>query len=404
MTDGPLAGVRVVDLTMMLAGPYCTMLLADLGADVVKVEPILGDSTRRQEPFLSEDKVHAYGGYFQSVNRNKRSIAIDLKQDAGREIIFELVEGSSVLVENFRVGVMDRLGLGYEVLAQGNPKLVYAAIRGFGDERTGKSPYVKWPAFDVVAQAMGGLVGITGPDAEHPTKVGPGVGDIFPAVLTAVGILAALHHAEATGKGQFVDVAMYDAVLALCERVVYQHSYTGAVPGPAGNGHPILCPFDVFSASDGWVALAAPHDHFWVELCHIMGRPDLAADPRYATNRDRADRREEVVSLVGAWTAGLTRREITDALGGRVPCGPVNTADTLFADPHLIAREMLVEVEQPGAGRNVVIAGSPIKMTRTPTRTFHRAPLLGEDADDILVGVGYGKERIALLRQHGVIS
>jgi len=404
VTAGPLADVRVVDLTRMLAGPYCTMLLADLGADVVKVETLDGDTTRGQGPFLAEDRQRAYGGYFQSVNRNKRSIAVDLKHDAGREVVLDLVDGASVLVENFRAGVMDRLGLGYETLAARNPKLVYAAIRGFGDERTGKSPYHDWPSFDVVAQSVGGLIGITGFDAAHPTKVGPGVGDIFPAALSAIGLLAALHHAERTGRGQFVDVAMYDGVLALCERIVYQHSYLGVVPGPEGNGHPLLCPFDVFPAADGWVSIAAPHDQFWVSLCHAMGREELGTDSRFATNAARVARQAEVQGIVRAWTTARTRRQILDAIGGRVPCGPVNTAETIFADPHVAARAMLVDVEQPGAGRDVTIVGTPIKMTETPTGDIRRAPLLGEHAADILAGLGYDPSRIADLRRAGVIS
>jgi crotonobetainyl-CoA:carnitine CoA-transferase CaiB-like acyl-CoA transferase len=404
VTGGPLADLRVIDLTQMLAGPYCTMLLADLGAEVIKVEPMEGDSVRHQGPFLPDDEVRTYGGYFQSVNRNKRSLALDLRDPAGREIVLELIDGASVVVENYREGVMDRLGLGYETLAARNPKLVYAAIRGFGDARTGSSPYKDWPAFDVVAQAMGGLVAITGPDADHPTKSGPGVGDIFPAALAAIGLLAALRHAESTGEGQFVDVAMYDGVLALCERIAYQHSYTGAVPTTAGNGHPLLCPFDIFPAADGWVAVAAPHDHFWVELCHVMGRPEMADDARYATNVQRVAHRDDVVAAVTAWTGSRRRAEITAALGGRVPCGPVNTADTIFADPHVAARHMLVDVEQPDTGRNVKVVGTPIKMTATPSTSFRRAPRLSEDADEILADLGYDLDQIAKWRSSGVVA
>src|SRR5437764_3932873 len=232
--ERPLHGLRVVDLTRMLAGPYCTMLLADLGADVVKVEPPGGDGTRSTGPFAEDDELRAYGGYFQSVNRNKRSIAVDLKQEAGREVVARLAAAADVLVENFRPGVMERLGLGYESLAEANPRLVYAAVRGFGDPRTGDSPYRDWPAFDVTAQAFGGFMGITGPMPGQPQKAGPGIGDIFPATLAAPGVLAAVHHRRETGRGQFVDVAMYDGVLALCERIVYQHSYAGAVPSQQG--------------------------------------------------------------------------------------------------------------------------------------------------------------------------
>ena len=203
---GALAGLRVVDLTQMLAGPFCTMLLADQGAEVIKVEPPGGDMTRRAAPYFADDEARHFGGYYQSINRNKKSISIDLKTADGKAIVRRLVKEADVLVENFRAGTMERLGLSYESLAELNPRLVYATVRGFGDPRTGASPYADWPAFDVVAQAMGGIMGITGPDREHPLKVGPGVGDIVPAMLLAVGVLAAVRHAERTGEGQFVDV------------------------------------------------------------------------------------------------------------------------------------------------------------------------------------------------------
>ena len=231
--SGALAGLRVLDFTRALAGPFCTMLLADQGADVIKVEALdTGDGTRTMVPFPPEitDR-RPYGGYFQSVNRNKRSIVIDLKSPQGKGLVRNMVRSVDVVVENFRAGVMEGLGLSYESLAEINPKLVYAAIRGFGDPRTGESPYSKWPAYDVIAQAMGGMMSITGPVDGVPTKVGPGVGDLIPATLSAFGILAAVLNANKTGEGQFVDVAMYDSILAFCERIVPQYSYTGEVPG-----------------------------------------------------------------------------------------------------------------------------------------------------------------------------
>ena len=400
LRTGVLHGVKVVDLTQMLSGPYCTMILADLGADVIKVEPPQGDMVRELGPFADNDGLRAFGGYFQSVNRNKRSIALDLKDPQGREAFLAICDSAQVLVENYRSGVMERLGLGYEMLAERNRALVYAAIRGFGDTRTGSSPWQDWPAFDVVAQAVGGLVGINGPPGQ-PTKAGPGVGDMFPAVLAAVGVLAALRDAERTGKGQFLDVAMADAVLALCERIVYQNSYAGAVPGPEGNGHPMLVPFDIFPAADGWVAIAAHRDHFWVKLSAALGRPELAVDPRYATNANRVAHSHEVTALVTEWTRSRTRVEIVGLLGGEVPCGPVNDADSLTRDPHFAARQMLVRLVQPGTERKFAVAGSPIKLARTPVTPFRRAPLLGEDAEAILAEVGFDPARIADLHPGG---
>jgi crotonobetainyl-CoA:carnitine CoA-transferase CaiB-like acyl-CoA transferase len=400
---GVLEGVRVVDLTQMLAGPYCTMVLADLGADVIKVEPLNGDMVREIGPFAPDDDEHFYGGYFQSINRNKRSIALDLKSPDGREAFCAITDSAHVLVENYRHGVMDRLGLSYEVLAERNSALVYAAIRGFGDNRTGKSPYLEWPAFDVVAQAIGGLVGINGQPGQ-PTKAGPGIGDMFPAVLAAVGILAALRSAERTGRGQFLDVSMADAVLSLCERIVYQHSYTGEIAAPEGNGHPMLCPFDIFEASDGWVAIAAHRDHFWAKLCSLMGRTELVVDPRYATNAARVAHRDEVTWAITNWTRKRTRVEIVDTLGGEVPCGPVNDAESLSRDPHFAARNMLVSLEQPGSIDEFTVVGSPIKLAGSPVDAFRRAPLLSEDADQVLYEVGYDSERIAELRRGGALA
>ncbi|HEU5265197.1 MAG TPA: CoA transferase, partial [Jatrophihabitans sp.] len=271
--SGPLAGLRVIDLTQVLSGPFCTMLLADLGADVIKIEPPDGDVARQWGPHPPD--ASGYGGYFASVNRNKRSVCLDLKTAAGRDALLRLLADADVLVENFRVGVMDRLELSYELLHARFPRLVYAAIRGFGDPRTGASPYADWPAFDIVAQAMGGIMSVTGPDAAHPVKVGPGIGDVAPAMLAAFGILAAVRHAERTGEGQFVDVAMYDAVLALTERIVYQYSITGVSPVPQGNTHPLLCPYGAVRTATGFIALAAPSDRHWRELAEIVGRPEL---------------------------------------------------------------------------------------------------------------------------------
>jgi len=222
-SGGALEGLRVIDLTQMLAGPFCTMMLADQGAEVIKVEPLEGDGTREIGPFHPEDRLRAFSGYFQSVNRNKLSIALDLKRSAGREIFLKLIETGQVVVENFRAGVMERLGLVYETLRERNRRIVYASIRGFGDPYTGKSPYLDWPAFDVVAQAVGGIMAITGPDAQTPTKVGPGVGDIVPAIMAAYGIMAAVWHAERSGAGQYVDVGMVDGVLSMCERILHQY-------------------------------------------------------------------------------------------------------------------------------------------------------------------------------------
>ena len=385
---GPLAGVRVLDLTQALAGPFCTMLLADLGADVVKIEPPAGDMTRFSGPFTREDTEKAYGGYFASINRNKRSVVLDLKEERDRDVLRRLVDGADALVENSRVGVMERLDLGYESLHARNPRLVYGAIRGFGDPRTGTSPYADWPAYDVVAQAMGGLVGMTGTAEGETFRCGPSAGDIYPATVAALGITAALHHAVRTGEGQFLDVAMYDAILALCEAIVYRYSYTGQVSRPTGNGHPALTPFDIFPTADGGCAIAAPTERHWPMLCDLIGRPELATDERCLTNRQRVANAPFVREAITAWTSTRMTADVVAALGGTIPIGPVQTADAIFADEHPRARGMLVEVEQPDGSRPVVLPGSPIKLTGTPSGIYRRPPRLGEHTAEILAEAG----------------
>jgi crotonobetainyl-CoA:carnitine CoA-transferase CaiB-like acyl-CoA transferase len=321
---GALDGVKIVDLTQMLAGPYCTMLLADQGAEIVKVEPLDGDHTRIIGPFHIDDKLRAFGGYFASVNRNKKSIAIDLKKPQGRELVLKLCDEADAVVENYRGGVMDRLGLSYETLHARNPKLVYATIRGFGDGRTGKSPYADFPAYDVISQAMGGIMAITGPDRDTPMKVGPGVGDIVPAITCAFGIVSAIFRAHKTGQGQFVDVGMVDAILAVCERIMHQHSYAQTLPVPEGNHHPLLCRFGMFPAKDGFVTIAAHADAHFPILCRLIGKPEMATDPRFTTVQDRRANQDEIIAAVSGFTNQRTKQELLDYFGGKVPFSPVS--------------------------------------------------------------------------------
>lgn len=405
---GALDGLVVLDLTQMLAGPYATMMLADQGARVIKIEPPGGDLTRRNGPHLEgalKIEQGGFGSYFASINRNKESLVLDLKTPAGKEVLLDLVRKADVLVENYRAGVMERLDLGYEALAEVNPKLVYGTLRGFGDPRCGESPYAKWPAYDPVAQAMGGIMGITGPTpGGAPTKIGPGVGDIIPAMFLAFGIAAACWRAQRTGKGQFVDIAMVDGVLAVCERIVFQYSVSGEAPGPEGNGHPLLCPFGLFPAKDGYISLGVPGDRFWVPLVALMGRPELATDPRYGTNEARVARRTEVNEIVGEWSSRHTKKELTELLGGEIPFGPVFNAADVFADPHFRARQMLVETEQPGAIRPLTIAGTPVRMSDTPGGIRHRAPMTGEHTTATLAHYGFTQQHIDQLRSDGVIN
>ena len=393
---GPLSDLRILDLTQALAGPFGTALLGDLGADVIKIEPPRGDMTRMMPPWpenfalpLSDATTDCdYGGYFASINRSKRSVVLDLKTAADREIFLQMVDRADAVVENTRVGVMDKLGVGYEVLAARNPKLVYAVIRGFGDPRTGRSPYADWPAFDIVAQCMGGVVGVTGPKGSHGYPNGTSVGDLFPGALLALGLVSAVHAARLTGRGQFVDVPMYDSVLSMCETVVYNYAYNGTVLGPRGSGHPSLCPFDVYETSDGAVAIAAPTDNHWAALCNAMGKPELIRDDRCSHNHARSTNRDFVTEQVTSWTRTHAKREIVEALGGTVPVGPVNMADDLFADPHTAIRGLLPEVELPGNGGRVALAELPIKFTDTPGGIHRRPPTLGEHTEEVLAELG----------------
>jgi len=406
LPQGALEGVVVIDFTQMLSGPYAAMMLADQGARVIKIEPPSGDQTRNFGPFrpgqlrMGEG---GYGGYFASTNRNKESLVVDLKSPSGQAVVRRLVAKADIVIENFRAGVMERLGLGFETLSAINPRLVYGAIRGFGDQRTGKSPYGEWPAYDVVAQAMGGIMGITStvPGGE-PTKIGPGVGDIVPAMQCAFGIVAALYRARATGQGQFVDVAMVDGVLALCERIVFQHAIDGTVPGPEGNSHPLLCPYGLFPARDGWVAIGCPHDEFWRLLVKTIGMPALAEDVRYRTTADRLKRRSEVEGVVAGWTGARSKAEIAAVLGGKIPFGPVLKVDEIFADPHTAARGMLATVDLPGApDHRFVVADTAIKMTGTPGGVRRRAPLTGEHTRQVLADFGFDDGEIADLTRSG---
>ena len=393
---GALRDIRIIDLTQMLAGPYGTMMLADHGAEVIKVEPLEGDMTRGAGPWRADDAQKVLGGYFQSIDRNKKSVALDLKTEAGRAALKSLIKGADAVTENFRAGVMERLGLGYEVLREVNPRLVYGALRGFGDRRTGASPYVDWPAFDVVAQAMGGVMAITGPDANTPTKVGPGVGDIVPGMMLAFGVLAAIHHARRTGEGQFVDVSMVDAVLAVCERTIWQSSVQGVTPVPDGNHHPFLCPFGMFPAADGFITVAAQQDNFFKILCEAIGAETLLTDPRFTSFKTRSDNRHALVETLGAYTAQFSKAELMERLGGRIPFGPVMNIAEIERDPHFAAREMLVEVEQPGSAP-IRIAGTPVKMTLTPGGVHARAPLIGEHTRVQLKAAGLSDAEIQAL-------
>ena len=393
---GPLQGVTIIDCTMNLAGPYGAAMLADLGADVIKVEPPAGDPARSGPP-LPPDYANAtaetpagvdYGGYFASINRNKRGIVLDLKEDRDKEILLALCEKADAIIENMRAGVMDRLGVGYDVIRQRNPAIVYACIRGFGDPRTGESPYVDWPAYDIVAQSMGGLAHITGPDDGGGYPSGVSVGDIYPGTLMALGLVSAVLNARQTGQGQFFDVAMYDVMLQFAETVIVNYGYEKKTLGPRGQHHNYLMPFGIYPARDGGIAIAAPGPKHWNLLCKAMGADDLLEDERAANTFKRADNRAYIDERIIAWTSQRTRQEIMDVLGGDVPLGPVNTAEDIYNDPHVAARDMITTFELPGDNPPVSIVGTPFKYTETPAGFYRRPPKLGEHNEEVLKEFG----------------
>jgi crotonobetainyl-CoA:carnitine CoA-transferase CaiB-like acyl-CoA transferase len=372
---GALEGLRVVDLTRVLSGPFCTMVLADLGAEVVKVEPPEGDPARGFAPFDPADELRAFGGYFQSINRGKQSVVLDLRAPDDLKRALDLCGTADVVVENFRPGVLDRLGLGWRVLHALKPSLVLTSVTGFGQAG---SPYLDRPAYDITAQALGGLMSITGPADGPPHKAGPGLGDIVPGLFAAIGTLAAVHHARATGQGQHVDVAMYDAVLAVSERIVHQHSYTGEVPGMQGNQHPLLAPFEVLRAVDGWVTLAAPDASSWRALTQRVPGLDREA---WKDNAGRLADAAPIRRLLQDWVGSRTTGEVDELLADAVPVSAVQDVAAIVRDPHAVGREMVVPLPHPGLAGTREVAGCPIKMSLTPTRVDRRAPLLGEHAE-----------------------
>jgi len=389
MAFGALKDLKIIDLTTRLSGPFGTMLFSDQGAEVIKVEPPkIGDMSRLVGPFLPNDDNKIYSGYFQSVNRNKKSIILDLKTPEGKEVLITLLKDADAVVENFKQGTMEKLGLSYEYLQTINPKLVYGALRGFGDTRTQASPYAAYPSYDVIAQAMGGLMGISGPNAQTPVKAGPGLGDIIPGMLLGFGVLSAIHNARVTGKGQFVDVAMADSILYATERIVYQHDINKQVPQSTGNMHPFLSPFGMFEAKDGHITIAAPDDSFFENMCQALEATDLLEDKRFQSSTDRRTNRVALEERLNTITKKFTKQELLTLLGGKVPYGPVMKMDEIKVNPHFQAREMIVPVELPELDATIDIAGVPIKMSDTPGKVQHRGPLHGEHTEEVLKAAG----------------
>ncbi len=368
---GPLAGITVLDLTRVLAGPFATMVLGDLGARVIKVEPPEGDDARSFGPWI-----HDRSAYFGSLNRGKQSIALNLKDDDDRALFGQLAESADVLVENFRPGTLDRLGLGWPVLHAAHPRLIVASASGFG--QTG--PWAARPAYDMIVQGMGGLMSLTGHAGGPPTRVGTSIGDIAAGLFTAVGIAAALHERNRTGRGQWIDVAMLDCQIAILENAVARYFATGSAPPPSGARHPAIAPFGCFRAADAHLVLAAGNDRMFQALATVLGRPELAADPRFASNQARMEHVEDLEAELHACLQAATRAEWLEKLeAAGIPAGPLNDVAGAVASPQVQARNMLVEVAG-GSLDGMQTAGNPIKLSGHPDPAV-RGPVPELDGD-----------------------
>ncbi len=393
---GPLKGIRVLDLTRILAGPYAAMILRDLGAEVIKIEqPVVGDEARGIGPFKND-----FSLYFMSINRGKKSLTLNLKSQLGKEIFVELVKQSDVLVENFRPGAMKRLGLDYETLKKHRPSLLYAACSGFG--QTG--PYAGRGAYDMIIQGMGGIISITGEPDRPPVRVGTSISDLTAALFTAIGILSALRHRDQTGEGQLIDVGMLDCQVAILENALVRYLSTGEVPQPLGRRHPTITPFEAFESADGYVVIAMGNNVLWKKFCDHVNQPELVDDERFCTNALRTEHHDELFPILAEIMRQRSTEQWVTALEEiGVPCGPVNTVDKVATDPQVLAREMIVEVEHEVTG-TVGIPGIPIKLSETPGRVDAPAPNLGEHTEEILTGLlGLGSDEVDRLKQQGVV-
>ncbi|MCO6415679.1 CoA transferase [Siccirubricoccus sp. KC 17139] len=396
---GPLSGLRVLDLTRVLAGPTCTQMLGDLGAEVIKIErPEAGDDTRGfAPPFVPKTKESAY---FVGVNRNKKSVTLDIAKPEGQAVILKLLESCDILVENFKVGALAKYGLGYEQLAAKFPRLIYCSITGFG--QTG--PYAPRPGYDALIQAMGGVMSLTGEPKGSPQKVGVPVADLFAGLYGCIGILAAVNHRHATGEGQQIDIGMLDTHVAWLANQGMNYLATGENPPRLGNQHPNIAPYQEFPTKDGYIILAVGNDPTFERFCKAFGQEHLLSDPRFATNPIRVQNRDLVTeTLTPVMQSKTTAEWITALEAQKIGCGPINTLKDVFSDPHVQARNMVVEMPH-ASGETVQVIANPVKLSRTPPSYRSAAPVLGQHTQEVLREVvGMSEAEIAGLKEKGIL-
>lgn len=394
---GALEGIKILDLTRVLAGPFCTMMLADMGAEVIKIEiPGKGDDTRNFGPYKNGESL-----YYANVNRNKKGITLNLKKPEGKELFLEMVKNADVVVENYRPGVMDKLGLGYDVLSEVNDKIIYAAVSGFGSY----GPYSDRPGYDIIAQAMGGLMAISGWPGGNPTRVGNAMGDVLGGLSLTIGVLAALNGRNVTGKGQRVDVSLVDSVVASLETGTQRYFASGEIPEKLGNRYAAAYPYDSFQAKDGFFVIGCGNQKLYEILCQVMKKPELITDERFATMADRNQNHVELKEIIEQWSINFTIDEAVDTiLGAGVPAAPIYDMKRLTEDDHIAnVREMFVDVHHPIIG-DMKVNGCHVKLSDTKPTIKWAAPTLGQDNEEVYKSIlNLNKEQLDELKNNGII-
>jgi crotonobetainyl-CoA:carnitine CoA-transferase CaiB-like acyl-CoA transferase/sulfur carrier protein ThiS len=394
--EGALEGVKVLDLTRALAGPYCTLMLGDHGADVIKVElPGTGDETREWMP----PAIGGVSAYYLAINRNKRSVTVDLKNPEGKRVLERLIEWSDVVVENFSPGTLGRLGFPDDRIRGINRRAIVCHVSGFGQDGPGRA----WPAYDLIVQGMGGVMSLTGELGSEPVMVGVPQADVVAGMFAAFAVVAALHARERTGEGQVIDATMIGGQVALLTRQAARYFADGTVPRPEGNVHASIVPYQTFRASDGHVNVGVANNALFERFCRAMDLEDLLSDPRYAENPSRVAHRKELVPVIERRIAAMTKAEVVRRLReANVPVGPINALDEVFADPVIRHLGLIAEVDHPTAGR-VRAPGIPVRLSGTPPSVRRHPPLLGEHTDEVLADLGYSGTEIAALRRDGAV-